>query len=82
MRISNAFDDNFVEYRSNGDKEKPLPIEKYFNKIKPYLSGMINDLQNQGEWKIHLTIVTNFFSSKDSRETRTINTKSNNIKTS
>lgn len=56
MRISNAFDDNFVEYRSNGDKEKTLPIEKYFNKIKPYLSGMINDLQNQGEWKIHLTM--------------------------
>ena len=26
--------------------------------------------------------VTNFFSSKDSKETRTINTKSNNIKTS
>lgn len=56
VRISNAFDDNFVEYRSNGDKEKTLPIEKYFNKIKPYLSGMINDLQNQGEWKIHLTM--------------------------
>ena len=39
---------------------------------------MINDLKTQGEWKIELTMEINFMSSKDSSETRTMHTKSNN----
>ena len=46
--------------------------------MKPYLSGIINDYKTQGEWKIHLTITINFFS-KDSEETRTMHSKSDNI---
>ena len=34
----------------------------------------------QGEWKIQLTTAINFISSKDSNETCTMHTKSNNIK--
>ena len=33
----------------------------------------------QSEWKIHLVIAINFMSSKDSNETRTMYTKSDNI---
>ena len=33
----------------------------------------------QGEWKIQLTMVINFISSKGSNETRTMLTKSDNI---
>ena len=40
---------------------------------------MINDLKNQVEWKIQLTMAINFMSFKDSKETLTIHTKSNNI---
>ena len=40
---------------------------------------MINDLNTQGEWKIQSTVAINFFSSKDSKETRTMYTRSNNI---
>ena len=40
---------------------------------------MINNLKTRGEWKIQLTIAINFLSSKDSKETRTMNSKSNNI---
>ena len=29
VRVNNAFDDNFVKYESNGDKEKTLSIEGY-----------------------------------------------------
>ena len=47
--------------------------------IKPYLSDIINNHKTQGEWKIQLTIAINFFSSKDSEETRTMHTKSDNI---
>ena len=40
---------------------------------------MINDLKTQCEWKIQLTIAINYFFSKDSKETRTMDKKSNNI---
>ena len=45
--------------------------------IRPYLSGLINDHKNQGEWKIYLTMAINFISSTDS--TRTMHSKSDNI---
>ena len=47
--------------------------------IKQYLSDIINDSKTEGEWKIQLMMVNNFISSKDSNETRTMHTKSDNI---
>ena len=48
--------------------------------IRPYLVDMINDHKNKGEWKIQLTAVINFISSKpDSDETRIMYTKSVNV---
>ena len=47
--------------------------------IRPYLSDIINNHKTQVEQKIQLTMAINFFSSKNSEETRTINTKSDNI---
>ena len=40
---------------------------------------MINNHKTQGEWKIHLTMAINFFSSKDSEEIRTMHSKSDNM---
>ena len=40
---------------------------------------MINDHKTQSEWKIQLTMQTNFVSSKDSEETCTMHTKSSNM---
>ena len=48
VRINNVFNSNYIEYESNGDKDKTLSIEKYLNEIKPYLSKMINDHKIQG----------------------------------
>ena len=45
--------------------------------IRPYLSDLINDHKNQGEWKIYLTMAINFISSTD--QTRTMHSKSDNI---
>ena len=45
-RIGNALGRNYIEYKSNGDKDKTLSIEEYFGKIRPYLSNtknLIND---------------------------------------
>ena len=43
------------------------------------MSDIINDLKTQGESKIHLTMVINFSSSKDSEETRIMYNPTNNI---
>ena len=81
VRTGNAFSNNYIEYKSNGDKDKTLSIKDYLDEIKPYLSDIINDHKTQGEWKIYLTMAINFFSSKDSEEIRTMHSKSDNIET-
>ena len=67
-------------YESNGGKDKVLTPDEYLDMKRPYLIDMINDHKNKGEWKIQLTVVINFISSKpDSDETRIMYTKSINI---
>ena len=76
MRIGNALSGNYNEYKSSGDKDKTLSIKDYLDKIKPYLSNIINYHKTKGEWKISPTMAINFFSSKDSDEIRTVHSKS------
>ena len=47
--------------------------------IRPYLSDTILNHKNEKEWKIQLSVVINFISSKDSDEIHTIYTKSDTI---
>ena len=75
----NALNDNYFEYQSIGDKDKTLTVKEHLNMIRPCLSDIINDHKTQGKGKIQLTTAINFFCSKDSEETRTMNTKSDNI---
>ena len=49
--------------------------------IRQCLCDIINDHKSQGEWKIQLTMAINFISSKDSNETRSMQTKIDNIET-
>ena len=49
IRIGNAFSSNYIEYKSNGDKDETLSIKDYLDEIKPYLSDMINYHKTQGE---------------------------------
>ena len=79
LRTGNAFISNYIEYESNEDKDKTLSIEDYLDKFEPYLNGLIYDHKTQAEWKIQLTMAINFIFSKDSDETRTRHTKSDNI---
>ena len=71
-----AFSNNYIEYESEGNKNKMLSIEEYLIKIRTYMSTMINYLKTQDEWKSQLTIVMNFFPSKDNNETRTMHSNS------
>ena len=68
VRIINAFNNNYIEYESNGDKDKILSVKECLYMIRQYLSDIINDRKTQGEWKIQLTMEIDFFSSKDSKD--------------
>ena len=79
IKTNDAFNRNYIEHESSGDKDKTLTIKEYLTMIKPYLSDMINDYITQGEWKIQLSIANSFISSKDSDKTRITRSKSVNI---
>ena len=42
----NLWNNNYIEYKSNGDKNRNLSLEEYLHKIKPYLRNIIINLQN------------------------------------
>ena len=75
-----AFNNNYIQYESEGNKDKISTVNEYLDIISPYLSNIIYDHKTQNEWKIQLTMEINFiFSKKDSDETRTMHTKSSNV---
>ena len=78
IRVGDFLNNNYVEYKSNGDRSIKLSVKEYLDKFKPYLRDIINCLQNSETWNIQLTIAINFISSKDVEEKRVMNSKSNN----
>ena len=48
-----AFNNNYIQHESKGDKGKNLSMKKYLNMIRPYLSDIINDHQTQGKCRIN-----------------------------
>ena len=79
-RVSNFLNNNYIESESNGDRNRNFSLDEYFNKIEPYLRNMIIDLQNCDAWKIQLTFVIYFISSRDPEEKRVMRSSSENIK--
>ena len=79
IRVGNFLNNNYIEYESNGDRNKNLLVKEYLVRIKPYLRDLIINLQKSGTWKIQLTIAINFISSKDIDEERLMHSKSYNI---
>ena len=65
--------------KSNSDRNKTLSVEKYLNKIRPYLKNIINNLKISDTWKIQLTIANNFISSIADDEERLMHSKNDNI---
>ena len=61
------------------ETDKNLSPKEYLDMIRPYLSDMINDHKTRREWKIQLTMRINFISLENSKETRTMYTKSLDI---
>ena len=53
IKTKSAFNGNYIEYESNGDKDKNLSAKKYLNMIRPYLSDIINDYKAFKNLKVH-----------------------------
>ena len=81
VRVNNFWSNNYIEYESNGDRNKTLSAEEYLDKIRPYLKDIINKLKKSDTQKIHITIANNFISSIDNGEGRVMHSKSDNIGT-
>ena len=60
--VSSFWNDDYFEYNSNGDKIRNLSLDERLNKVKPYLSDTIVNLQSSDTWKNHLTIAIDFIS--------------------
>ena len=68
VSVGNFWSRNYIEYESNGDRNKALSIEESLNKVRPHLKDIINYLKRSATWKIQLTIAINFISPKDTGE--------------
>ena len=44
VRVNNFWSNNYIQYESNGGRNKTLSFEEYLNKIRPYLQDIINNL--------------------------------------
>ena len=77
--IYSAFDDSYVEYQSNGDRDKSISIARYLNNIREHLRKLIDSKKKNGEWKIQLIMKINFISSRNFIESRDMYSKSDNF---
>ena len=68
IKTKGAFNNNYMEYESRGDKDKNLSPKDYLDIIRPYLRDMVNNHKTHGEWKIQLTMQITFISSLDTIE--------------
>ena len=72
--IRSGFDNNYLEYMSNGNNA--LSFNEYLELIKPYLYDLINVYKAKGEWKLQLSAEISFVSQKpDSNEIRIMYTR-------
>ena len=78
--MSNFWSNNYIDYKSNGDRNKTLSVEEYLTKIRPCLKDIINNLKKSNTRKIQLTTANNFISSKQNDEECVIHSKSNKMK--
>ena len=51
--VGNFYSSNYIEYESNGDRNKTLSIEEYLNIITPYQKDIINDLKKSDAQKFN-----------------------------
>ena len=55
IKTKSAFNGNYIEYESKGDRDKNLSLKEYLNMIRPYLSDIINYHKTPKNVKVHLS---------------------------
>ena len=78
--VKSTFDDTYVLYASNGDKDGLLYIFEYFQKIKPYLRDLIDFYNTKHDWKTQLSMQISFNSYTDNN-VEIMHSKGDNVKT-
>ena len=68
VRVSNFWNNSYIDYESNSDRSKTLSVEEYLNKIRTYLKDIINNPKKSNSWKIQLAIEINLISSINNDE--------------
>ena len=43
--MSNFYSNSYIEYESNGDRNKTLSFKECLDEIKPYLKDIVNNLR-------------------------------------
>ena len=61
VTVRNLWSNNYIEYKSNGDRNKKLSAAEYLNKIRQYLKDIKNNLKKSYTWKIQLIIGITLF---------------------
>ena len=79
VRVINFWSNNYIEYKSYGDKNNIISIEEYLNKIRQYLKNIINNLKKLDTWEIQLMMSINFISSLGNDEESLMHSKSDNV---
>ena len=75
LLIKTGFDNNYLEYMSNGNNS--LSFNEYLELLKPYFYDLINVYKAKGEWKLQLSAEISFVLQKpDSNEIRIMYTRS------
>ena len=52
--VKTVFDGSYMVYESKGVKDNKLALYEYFDIIRPYLKGMIDNHKARDEWKTPL----------------------------
>ena len=58
VRVNNFLSNDYIEYKSNGDKNRILSVEEYLDKVIPCLKDIVNDLKKSDTWKVRLKVFT------------------------
>ena len=52
VRVGSFWSNNYIEYESNGDRNKTLSLKEFLDDVKPYLKNIINNLKRSDTSKI------------------------------
>ena len=54
--MSNFYSNSYIEYESNGDRNKTLSFKECLDEIKPYLKDIVNNLRKSDALEIQSTM--------------------------